>query len=170
MFVHEQLLVPLPCPHSHPLTSALAASPSSAAGFPHAQCFVCGEKGHLSRACPDNPRGLYPNGGSCKMCGSVEHFLKDCPEAVNSKSSKPKFKLEMDGAGLSADAETTFLGRDGDDWEGSDNDKEDEDDEDGDEQDEDGLAAAMPGAKRPAPAASTTGPRKKAAAKRVVVF
>ena len=30
--------------------------------FPYAKCFICGEIGHLSRSCPDNPRGLYPKG------------------------------------------------------------------------------------------------------------
>jgi zinc finger CCHC domain-containing protein 9 len=30
--------------------------------------------------CPDNPRGLYPNGGACKNCSSVEHYARDCPE------------------------------------------------------------------------------------------
>ncbi|NXN95962.1 ZCHC9 protein, partial [Rhinopomastus cyanomelas] len=51
--------------------------------FPYAKCFICGEKGHLSRSCPDNPKGLYAEGGSCKLCGSVEHFKKDCPEKQN---------------------------------------------------------------------------------------
>ena len=30
--------------------------------FPYAKCFICGEIGHLTRSCPDNPRGLYPRG------------------------------------------------------------------------------------------------------------
>uniref|UniRef100_A0A8D0BGC2 Zinc finger CCHC domain-containing protein 9 n=1 Tax=Salvator merianae TaxID=96440 RepID=A0A8D0BGC2_SALMN len=52
--------------------------------FPYAKCFICGEMGHLSRSCPDNPKGLYADGGSCRVCGSVEHFKKDCPENQNS--------------------------------------------------------------------------------------
>ncbi|KFV63092.1 Zinc finger CCHC domain-containing protein 9, partial [Dryobates pubescens] len=51
--------------------------------FPYAKCFICGEMGHLSRSCPDNPKGLYAEGGGCKLCGSVEHFKKDCPEKQN---------------------------------------------------------------------------------------
>lgn len=31
-----------------------------------AKCFICNEDGHLSRQCPDNPMGLYPNGGACR--------------------------------------------------------------------------------------------------------
>lgn len=30
--------------------------------YPFAKCFICKEVGHLSKQCPDNPRGLYPNG------------------------------------------------------------------------------------------------------------
>lgn len=41
---------------------------------------MCGASGHLSNTCPDNPRRLYADGGSCKLCGSVEHYKKDCPE------------------------------------------------------------------------------------------
>ena len=25
-----------------------------------ATCFICKQVGHLSKACPDNPKGLYP--------------------------------------------------------------------------------------------------------------
>ena len=30
--------------------------------YPYAKCFICQEVGHLSSACPDNPKGLYPHG------------------------------------------------------------------------------------------------------------
>ncbi|XP_063386531.1 axoneme-associated protein mst101(2)-like [Cydia fagiglandana] len=47
--------------------------------FRFATCFICREQGHLARQCPDNPKGLYPNGGSCKLCGDITHLRKDCP-------------------------------------------------------------------------------------------
>ncbi len=46
---------------------------------PFATCFVCLGTGHLSAACPKNPRGVYVNGGACKICHSVAHRAKDCP-------------------------------------------------------------------------------------------
>lgn len=47
--------------------------------FRFASCFICREQGHIARQCPDNPKGLYPNGGGCKLCGDVTHLRKDCP-------------------------------------------------------------------------------------------
>ena len=30
--------------------------------FKNALCFICKQMGHITKQCPDNPRGLYPNG------------------------------------------------------------------------------------------------------------
>ncbi|KAF9896493.1 hypothetical protein BX616_007334, partial [Lobosporangium transversale] len=46
--------------------------------FKFATCFVCKEQGHLAGKCPKNEKGLYPNGGSCRFCGKVDHLAKDC--------------------------------------------------------------------------------------------
>lgn len=43
-----------------------------------AECFVCGEPGHLSGQCAKNERGIYPRGGGCRFCGSKQHLAKDC--------------------------------------------------------------------------------------------
>ena len=47
--------------------------------YEHAKCFVCGETGHLSRSCPRNEKGVYVNGGCCKICKAKDHLVKDCP-------------------------------------------------------------------------------------------
>ena len=47
--------------------------------LPFASCFVCKGTGHISRDCPNNENGLYPNGGGCLECDSKFHFAKDCP-------------------------------------------------------------------------------------------
>ena len=47
--------------------------------LPFASCFVCHGKGHLASSCPQNKaKGIYPNGGSCKLCGDTSHLAKDC--------------------------------------------------------------------------------------------
>lgn len=53
--------------------------------LPFASCFICKGTGHISRDCPSNENGLYPNGGGCLECGSKYHFAKDCP----TKAAKP---------------------------------------------------------------------------------
>uniref|UniRef100_A0ABM5FTI4 Zinc finger CCHC domain-containing protein 9 isoform X3 n=1 Tax=Pogona vitticeps TaxID=103695 RepID=A0ABM5FTI4_9SAUR len=68
----------------HDISKCKAKIDPAVGEFPYAKCFICGEMGHLSRSCPDNPKGLYADGGSCRICGSVEHFKKDCPENQNS--------------------------------------------------------------------------------------
>lgn len=53
--------------------------------FRFATCFICREQGHISKQCPDNPRGVYPDGGCCKICGDVTHLKKDCPDLIKAK-------------------------------------------------------------------------------------
>lgn len=60
--------------------------------MPFAMCFICKQKGHLSSKCPDNPRGLYPEGGGCKFCGSVEHYRRDCPERAENQTHSERRK------------------------------------------------------------------------------
>ncbi|KFU85744.1 Zinc finger CCHC domain-containing protein 9, partial [Chaetura pelagica] len=67
----------------HDISQCKAKVDPAVGPFPYAKCFICGEMGHLSRSCPDNPKGLYAEGGGCRLCGSVEHFRKDCPEKQN---------------------------------------------------------------------------------------
>jgi zinc finger CCHC domain-containing protein 9 len=66
--------------------------------FAFAVCFVCKERGHLAKACPDNPRGLYPKGGGCRFCGSVEHLKSECPRKVE-KDARDEIRAETINAG-----------------------------------------------------------------------
>ncbi len=61
--------------------------------FAFAVCFICKETGHLAKACPDNPRGLYPRGGGCRLCGSVEHLKSDCPRKAE-KDTRQEVRAE----------------------------------------------------------------------------
>ncbi|PWN22433.1 hypothetical protein BCV69DRAFT_281427 [Microstroma glucosiphilum] len=63
----------------HILARCRRPAPQVGSDLPFATCFVCQEKGHLSSKCPRNAsHGVYPNGGCCKLCSSVEHLAKDC--------------------------------------------------------------------------------------------
>nr|XP_033780888.1 zinc finger CCHC domain-containing protein 9 [Geotrypetes seraphini]XP_033780977.1 zinc finger CCHC domain-containing protein 9 [Geotrypetes seraphini]XP_033781066.1 zinc finger CCHC domain-containing protein 9 [Geotrypetes seraphini] len=85
----------------HELNKCRAKVDPALGKFPYAQCFICGEMGHLSRSCPDNPKGLYAEGGCCKICGSVEHFQRDCPK----HHSSGQITVGKWSRGMSADHE-----------------------------------------------------------------
>jgi zinc finger CCHC domain-containing protein 9 len=53
--------------------------------LPFAECFVCGQKGHLSGQCSQNEHGIYPKGGCCKICSSKFHLASQCPDLGSSK-------------------------------------------------------------------------------------
>lgn len=82
---------------------------------PFATCFVCLGTGHLSAACPKNPRGVYVNGGACKICHSVAHRAKDCPtqrpeEAPIKGKGRPGLVLGT-GEGAGADEDDFMVTR-----------------------------------------------------------
>ena len=66
----------------------------------------------MAKACPDNPRGLYPKGGGCIFCGSVEHLKRDCPRKA-AKDLAAGVSVQTVGAGGAAleDEPTHFVGR-----------------------------------------------------------
>lgn len=46
--------------------------------LPFVKCFICNQKGHLTRNCSQNKNGAFPNGGKCRRCGSINHTFKEC--------------------------------------------------------------------------------------------
>lgn len=70
----------------HSLAKCRKPEPQVGMDLPFASCFICGEKGHLASKCSQNQgRGIYPNGGCCKLCQSVDHLAKDCTLRTNSQ-------------------------------------------------------------------------------------
>ncbi len=80
------------------------------AGFKFAVCFVCNEQGHLASACPQSKKGLYPRGGGCHACGSVEHLARNCPgkgvfnqtESEKLAEAKPNTRVSLKEASAAA--------------------------------------------------------------------
>lgn len=62
--------------------------------LPFAKCFICNQKGHLTRSCSQNTKGAYPNGGNCRFCGSIEHLIKDCPRNTEKRAEVPEIELK----------------------------------------------------------------------------
>ncbi|CAG2161661.1 unnamed protein product [Oppiella nova] len=60
---------------------------------------------HITRDCPRNTRGVYPKGGSCKACHSVNHLIKDCPQNQKDEELEKELTLPTVGANHSIDAE-----------------------------------------------------------------
>ncbi|KAJ2333115.1 hypothetical protein GGI00_002483 [Coemansia sp. RSA 2681] len=71
------------CYHCGSADHTTKVCPTPSKTFSFATCFVCGGQGHLSSACQKNEKGLYPNGGGCKYCGSTSHLMKDCKPTKN---------------------------------------------------------------------------------------
>lgn len=65
----------------------------------YAVCFVCGKSGHLSRDCSLNPNGVYPKGGSCKVCQRRDHLADDCPEQREQQLAASAPRLATIGRG-----------------------------------------------------------------------
>ena len=57
--------------------------------YKFATCFICKQEGHISKQCPDNPKGLYPEGGSCRLCGDVTHMKRDLSLIHISEPTRP---------------------------------------------------------------------------------
>ena len=68
-----------------------------------ASCFICKKIGHISRDCPENPNGLYPNGGCCHICLLKTHLVRDCPERTEEdkmEAQRRREKAEDDEKGV----------------------------------------------------------------------
>lgn len=72
--------------------------------LPYAECFICGETGHLASCCErNNGHGIYVNGGSCRSCGSVGHLSSDCPKKTEKNSKPSSYNTDEDADGIVVD-------------------------------------------------------------------
>ena len=76
----------------HTLKNCTKGSGSKSGKLQFATCFVCKKVGHISRDCPENANGLYPNGGCCHICMQKTHLVRDCPEQT--EADRERFQLE----------------------------------------------------------------------------
>lgn len=103
----------------HTLKSCTKAR-ESRSSLKFANCFICKQQGHIARDCPENPNGLYPNGGCCHICLQKTHLVRDCPERTEEDKQMAllrKQKAEDDEKGvrvkgLTADSDNTRGGDD----------------------------------------------------------
>ncbi|KAK8375509.1 hypothetical protein O3P69_008384 [Scylla paramamosain] len=98
----SQVSICYTCGSTEHSSSSCNLKKGSEKSFSFATCYICKESGHISRQCPDNPRGLYPRGGACRGCGSVEHLAKDCPDLQKENAENTITMKRMKGEELEA--------------------------------------------------------------------
>jgi zinc finger CCHC domain-containing protein 9 len=82
----------------HAARKCKAKLPEGSPQYPYAKCYICNETGHLAQGCPQNTKGVYPRGGSCHRCGSIEHLKGQCPAAKRSQINGDSVEEEEDNS------------------------------------------------------------------------
>lgn len=49
----------------------------------------------MAGQCPKNEKGMYPNGGSCRFCGKVDHLAKDCKMTKEEAGTSVVGKIDL---------------------------------------------------------------------------